>query len=435
MQNLEMYINDRYNGECNWFEKEVNQINHIHRISNVVNNKEYLSGKHKILGREDMKWKGNEYYTKKLIIQQAKTILNFHSTYLLGKSLSLIGSEEKVKIYEYIYRQANYSDIDFNILTSCLKYADVYEYVYIENGIIKSKLIASEDGYPIYSEDDGSYIGFVEHWTSESNKVSYYYVYYMDKVQYWSNEGGELRKLNESVNVSGLPIHYSNSESNYHNFGISMLQDIKPLLDEMEDILSKMSDSIYTLSLNPIPVSVGQRIEGAIPSDAVGYSINLDVGEFDFKNAELDYNSIKLYIDKIQQQLNFIAHMPSIAMGNTNVANVSEVSLKLLYQLADVYAMLNERWIRRGLKERFNKIDKLLSMQNVNVDGYIDVEFNYSRPVNQEELLSNIEKQRNMGAISIETIIEKSDITKDKIQELERLRKEGNIIDNNTNLE
>uniref|UniRef100_UPI000B1F7ACC phage portal protein n=1 Tax=Clostridium botulinum TaxID=1491 RepID=UPI000B1F7ACC len=121
----------------------------------------------------------------------------------------------------------------------------------------------------------------------------------------------------------------------------------------IEDILSKMSDSIYCYSLNPLPVSVGQPIKGLIPADAVGYSISIDGGSFDFKNANMDYNTIQLYLNEIHKQLNITASMPSIIGGNTNVSNVSEVSLKLMYQLADVYAMLNEKWIKKGIKERF----------------------------------------------------------------------------------
>ena len=431
MQNLEQYIQDKYKGNYNWFTKEIKESYHLRRIADVINNKQYLSGGHKILQRKDFKWKKEQYITKKLILQQAKTILNFHATYLLGKDISLIGSEKKVQEYEKIYRKGDFHNTDFNILINCLKYANIYEYVYIQNGVIKSKLISPEDGYPIYSEDTGEYIGFIEHWTNALNNISYYYIYYPNKVQYWNNEGGELHLENENINVSGLPIHYSNCESEYNHFGTSILQDIKPCLDEMEDILSKMGDSIYTLSLSPIGVSVGQTIEGTIDSDAVGYSINLDTGDFNFKNAQLDYNSIKLYIDKIQQQLNFIAHMPSIATGNANVANVSEVSLKLLYQLADVLAMINEKWIRKGIQNRFRIIDKLLELNGIRFkdDEYIDVEFNYSRPVNQSELIDNLTKQRSVGAISIESIIEKSDITKDKIQELQRLQREGNIDD------
>ncbi|MCD2346233.1 phage portal protein [Clostridium guangxiense] len=443
MQTLENYISDRYNNNVNWFEDEVEQSNHIVRISNVINNKEYLLGHHKILEREDAEWKGQEYITKKLILNQAKTILNFHSTYLLGKPLSLTGSEGKVKEYQNVYRRGNYNNIDFKLLDNVIKYADSYEYVYIDNNKnVCSKIIKSEDGYPIYSEDTGDYIGFIEYYTMQSNSVSYYNVYYADRVEQWNNQGGDLRLISTSNNISGLPIHYSNNESEYDNFGRSILEDLKPLFDEFEDIFSKMSDSIYTLSLNPMPVTTGQKIEGSIPADACGYSINLDTGSFDYKNAVIDSNTVKLYLDKLQQQLNSIAHMPSIALGNSNVANVSEVSLKLLYQLADVEAMLNEKWMRRGLQQRFLYFDKLLGLLGItfNNNDYVDVEFNYSRPVNGQDLLNEIQTQFNMGAISKQSIIEKSPLTTDVSTEMERLKEEnnsdnstGNNTDNNDN--
>ena len=191
-----------------------------------------------------------------------------------------------------------------------------------------------------------------------------------------------------------------------------------------------MSDSIYTLSLNPLPVITGQKIENTISADVTGYALSLDDGaDFSYKNAEMDYSTIKLYLDELHKQLNVIASMPSIVGGNTNVANVSEVSLKLLYQLADVQAMMSEKWFREGLYKRFEMFDKLLEQLGItfNDDEYVDVEFTYSRPVNTSELLDNIKKQREMNAISIKTIIEKSNLTVDVQQEIERLKNENSI--------
>lgn len=438
MQTIENYINDKYDGSITWFEKEVQEGYHIQRISDVINNKNYLSGKHKILNREDGKWKGQEYITTKLVLQEAKTILNFHNTFLLGKPISLNGSDDIVKIYNDIYRKGRYNKIDFDILNNVLKYGDVFEYIYVDNGVIKSKLINPEDGYPIYSEDDCSYIGFIEHWTNNSNKVSYYNVYYQDHVEMWNNEGGELQKTSEYINITGLPIHYKNYNDMDNTCGVSELEDIKPILDQIEDILSKMTDAVYTLSLNPLPVSIGQRIEGTIPSDCVGYSLNLDAGEFKFVNANMDYSTIKLLLDTLHKKLETIAGIPSVAMGNGNVANVSEVSLSMLYSLAQVKAMLNEQWLREGFENRWEVFKRILEMKNIhfNDEEYIGCEFNYSRPINQEELLNNLHKQWEMGAISLQTIIEKSNLTTDVSQELERIQKEGNGVgDNNKNID
>ena len=39
-----------------------------------------------------------------------------------------------------------------------------------------------------------------------------------------------------------------------------------------------------------------------------------------YVNAEMDYNTIKYYLDTLQNNLNMCAYMPSIAVGNSNIA-------------------------------------------------------------------------------------------------------------------
>lgn len=429
---IEEYISRNYNGSKTWFCEEVKQSYNLNRISKVVSNKNYLAGKHKILRKPDIQFKGEEYETKKLIIQEAKTILNFHSTYLLGKPLSLTGSENKVKEYQNIYRRADYNEIDFDIIDSIGKYGDAYEYVYLDKGKnICSKLIDSADAYPVYSNNN-EYIALIEHWTSTykniDSNIEYFTIYYTDRVEQWNNQSGNLILISSSNNLSGLPIHYHNKNDIDDNFGVSLLGDIIPILDEIEDLLSKLGDSIYTLSLSPLPVLIGQQfLNDTIDKDAVGFGLNLgDGADMKYINALMDYNTIKMYLDKIEQKLNMVAHMPSIVGGNSNVANVSEVSLKLLYQLADVYSMIQEKYIRKGLRKRFNKIDKLLELKGMmfNDNDYVSVQFNYSRPVNNEDLLQQLKIQYDMGAISRTSIIERSPVIVDTTQELNRLKEE-----------
>lgn len=423
--NLYEYIQEYYNNNPLWFTEEVKQSWHINRIGRVLGYKSYLKGNHKVLQRENAQYKGKEYVTRKIVLQTAKTILNFHSTYLLGKPVSLVGSEDMVREFNKIYRQGNYNNTDFKIADKVNKFGDVYEYVYINDGKVRSKLINSEDGYPIYN-DEGDYIGFIEYYIVDS--VSHYTVFYFDHVEKWTDAGGELHKVEEYINVSGLPIHYRNINDFDEDFGRSELEDIIPILDEMEDILSKFADAIYTNSLNPMPVVSGQRIDSQIPADAIGYILNLEEsGEFEVVSTTLDYQSIKLLYDNLKQALLDVAGMPSVAMGQGNVANVSEVSLKLLYQMADVKAMLNEKWLREGLRERFDIIRRLLDKAGVRFsdEDYIDVELNYSRPVNTSDIIENLKKQREMGAISVRSIIDKSPLTNDIEQEIERLREEG----------
>lgn len=427
MKKIDKYIQDVYKNDVLWFTNEVEKTINMHRISKVFGLKEYLAGRHRVLGREDMKFKDKEFKVKKLILQNAKTILNFHSTYLLGTPISLVGSENMVNIVEDIYRKGNYSDVDFKLLDKVIKFGDGYEYIYKDNGIIKSKVIASEDGYPVFS-DDGEYIAFIEHWNNIDN-ISYWNVYYEDRVEEWSNEGSDTHLIGQFKNTSGLPVHYHGISDEDERFGEGLLENIIPVLDEIEDLLSKMGDSIYTLSLNPLLLTLGQAIEGTVSNDAVGFNVALENGsDMKYVNAEMDYNTIKYYLDTLQNNLNMSAYMPSILGGNGNIANVSEVSLKLLYQLADVYAMLSEKIMRNGFNERFKVFRKLLGNE-IGKEDYIDVAFNYARPQNASELLDNIRKQFDMGAISKRSIIEKSPLTTDVDQELNRLNEGTSVKD------
>lgn len=430
---LGYYLRTKYKNNKYWFEDEVKQCNHIKRISKAFNMMNYLHGQHKVLERRDVEFKGEEFIVKKLILQNAKTICNFHSTYLCGNQVSLTGSKELVSKIQEVYNYGGFNDIDFKIADKLVKYGDGYEYIYKDGDRITSKLISNECGYPVYDEL-GNYISFIEYWTNYDH-ISYYYVYYDDRVELWSNEGAELHIIDNWKNLSGLPIIYRTLNDYDYREGEGLLENIIPILDEIEDLLSKMGDSIYTLSLNPLLLTTGQAIEGSMSTDAVGYNINLENGsDMKYVSVTMDYNTIKYNLDTIQNNLNMCAYIPSILGGNGNIANVSEVSLKMLYSLADVFAMLNERVMRNGINERLNIIRKLLDSEDKN--DYVNVTFNYARPQNASELLDNLKKQYDMNAISVESIIEKSILTDDKVMEMDRLQNDysrNDKLSNNNN--
>lgn len=406
-----------------WFVEEVKKGYHVNRIAKVIENRNYLAGQHKVLLREDAKYKGKELITRKTIINYAKTVINFHTTYLLGKPVSLTGDEEIAKTFNDIYKLGLYDTTDYEVLDRVNKFGDAYEVVYVDNGKIKSKVLDSADSYPVYN-DNGEYIAFIEHWTDVYSSVSYWNVYYPTYVEYWSNDGGEEYLIDTKINVCGMPIHYHNFSDTDYYYGESILDDIKPLLDELEDIISKMGDAIYVNSLNPLPVAIGQRVESTIPADATGYVLNLDNGDYKVVSTMMDYNTIKLYLDNVKQFLNDIACIPSALGSSTNIANISEVSLKMLFHMANIKAQETEKWLNKGMQERFKKFKDILNMQGIKVDGDINVEYNISIPVATDEVVGNLSKMREMGAISIDTVMEKSGIVKDISVEKTRLQEE-----------
>lgn len=415
-----------------WFKEEVNRPHHRTRISNVIMNKDYLKGNHKVLGREDAVYKGKELITRKTIIQYAKTVLDFHNTYMLGKPVTLTGNEETVKTFNDIYKLGGYDTTDYMVLDRVNKFADAYEVVYIEDGVIKSKILDSADCYPVYT-DLGEYVAFIEHWTDALSSISYWNVYYPTYVENWSNEGGEEHMYDSGINVCGLPIHYHNFSDDDYLFGESLLDDLKPLLDELEDIYSKLGDAIYVNTLNPLPVSMGVRLDSAVPADATGYVLNLEGGgDFKIVATQMDYENIKFYIESLKTMINEIACIPAV-LSNSEVANISEMSMKMLFHLASIRAMANEKWLVKGMQERFEKWRKLLGMLGVSAEDFIGVEFNLNMPIDTAEMFTNLKTMRDMGAISVQSIMEQSELIKDTSIEMARIKSEEKTLVNKDN--
>ena len=236
-----------------------------------------------------------------------------------------------------------------------------------------------------------------------------------------------------NANVCGLPIHYHNFNDEDYFFGESLLDDIKPLLDELEDIYSKLGDAIYVNTLNPLPVSMGVRLDSSIPADAAGYVLNLEGGgDFKVVATTMDNANIKFYIESLKTMINEITCIPAV-LSNSEVANISEMSMKMLFHLASIKAMSNEKWLTVGIQERFNKWRKMLGMLGLTADDYVGIEFNLNMPIDTKELFNNLKTMRDMGAISTQTIMEQSELIKDSAVEMERIKNDAKPVKSREN--
>ena len=93
--------------------------------------------------------------------------------------------------------------------------------------------------------------------------------------------------------------------------------------------------------------------------------------------------------------------------------------------MAKVYADENKRWRNIGFQERFDMFKKILDMQGIKVDGDVDVIYNVSMPVASTEMIANLKALQEMGAISRETIMEKTEYVSDVDAEKKRLEGEN----------
>lgn len=423
---IDQYIREHHDGNPEWFVEECNSVANMQRINKIVDIKEYLSGTHVILQAPSYMYNGKEFKPRKIVLQYAKNVLNFSTSYLLSHPVTLTGQDSIVKEYKKVYKKGKYDRIDFDVLDKITKYGFVAEYVYLdENKEIKSKLIDPADSYPIY-DDENNYIAFIEHYTTADN-VSYYTVYYPDKVQKFSNKGSQLKLIGEYNNLSGLPIVYKNQNELDSTTGRSDLEDIFTIINSMEDLLSKFTDSFYKHH-NPIPVVIGQQLKGeGINPNVVGQGIVLDDGsDFKMVSNQLDYKSFETIYKTLMTTLLDVSQVPGVSMGKVDISNLSEVSIKLLFSLADIKASMNEKYMREGMEERFDKIRKLMELKGKRIgeDAYdsLGIVFQYARPQSAKEVIDNLKVLSDMGAISIESILEHSPYTTDVVQEMGRLK-------------
>ena len=429
------YINKNYDNTFDWFAQETNKVYHQERINKVINIKEYLSGNHKILNRSVEYWNSKIFHPKIIILQYAKTILNFSSMYLLKNPVTITGNENDVEVYKNIYKKGRFDNTDYKLLDNMLKFGSVYEYLYLDKDKkIKTKIINSEDSYPVYNENN-EMIAFIEHWTTSDDNISYYNIYYPNKVEQYNNEGGQLNFANQYTNISGLPCVYKNHNDLDDTNGRSDLEEWINLIDSLEELISVTFDSLSKF-LNPIAIMTGQKLsigengEGAINPNIIGSCIYLDNdSQFDFKSGKVDIDSFEKLWKTLKQCLLDISCTPSISMNSQDVSNLAEVSIKLLFSLADLKSGIYEKHMREGFYDRFKAIEKILKVQGVIVDSDdIDVNFQYSRPSNDKDIVDILKTMNDMNAISLRTILEMSPGIPDVMQEMERISKQGKQV-------
>lgn len=410
-----------------WFQDEINKTEHMKRISNVIEIKQYLLRLHKVLQRKDFKFKEETYTTAKIVLNTLKSIINFHTSYVVGNPISITGEQEIVKKYNSIYKKGMYTKTDYQIAEDLYTYGNAFEYVYLDDGVVKSKVIANEDSYPVYDEHE-NYVAFIEYWEDMENGHKNYIVYTPAMVQVYQDNA----LIDEYANLSGLPIHYASlDKSEYNFFGDSPLNDLIPIMNQIETLLSKLDDAINTLSMNPLGVSMGQRVTDSIPKDICGATLNLeDGGDFKYVTAQMDYNNIKLLLDSLTQQLYAVASVPASVIGQGNIANVSEISLKLLFSQTDNKAKQMIQVLKEGIYKRFEYIRKLLKIQGItfsdNTYDSLDITFSVNRPVDTQSMMMELKTQHDMGAISRQSIIDKSPYTTNTALELQRISDETN---------
>jgi SPP1 family phage portal protein len=434
MGSIQKFINE--NGyKSDWFVEFVSDINNQKRIEDILDKKEYLAGLHAINKRPNEMFNGKEFIPRRIVLQYARRLLEFGTAYLIGNKVTLTGNENVLKTVKSIYKNG-YDKIDFDLVHNVNKFGNAYEYVFVKDGKITSKLIDVADSYPVIDADN-EYIAFVESYTV--NNITYYNVYYQDRVEKYTDAGGELRNRGVYSNLSGLPVIYRNDNPIDNVFGRSDLDDYISILDAMEDLISRSTDAFYKF-ISGIPVVTGQRLTDAnLPTEIIGGGLILDSdATFDFKHNNFDHKAFETLYKHLMTSLLDVSNTPAVSMGKVDISNLSEVSIKLLFSLANIRAMMSEKFIKEGMMQRLGKFRQLLELQGVTFTDdewdTLDIVFQYAMPQSEKDVIDNLKALRDMGAMSIESILSHSPYTNDVNSEMEKIKNEDgkDNIDSNT---
>lgn len=430
---LQEYITEKYDNKSDWFVEEVKSNWHYNRVMGALDNKEYLSGRHKINKRADEIYNGKRFKTKKIVLQYAKTLLAFETAFLLKNPVTLISNDlDALEQYKKVYREGKYDRLDYKILNNMVKYGECYEYLFIDdNKRIKSILFNAEDSYPIY-DHQGNMISFIHHYIYDS--VSYYTVYTESTVSEYNDRGGSLHCVGEYRNLSGLPIAYVLSSEEDELVGQASFREYIDILDSLEELLSKNFDSYYKF-LSPTPIFKGTKLstkDGGLNPDEVGFALQIsEDADFSYKTAKMDSASFKELYKNLKQSLLDISMTPGVSMNSQEISNVSETSIKMLYSMAEIKGAMNSLYLKDGLEERWGKIKGLLRQlgEEISEDAYIDCNFNMNIPQNSGEIVKNIkELTGDKQVMSLDRAVEVNPYTLDVARELELLQgQEGKV--------
>lgn len=396
--------------------------------SRAVTIRQYLCGQHRVLNRKDFTFKNEILKTSKILLQTVKSIIDTRTSYIAGNSMTLTGDAEAVKLFNAIYDKASYPLTDYKIVYDLIVYGNAFEYVYKDaKGMIQSKVFDPLDSYPVY-DDRGQYVAFVEFWHDVVTGNEYYNLYEPNTVtEYSTTDTGRLMLTGQHRNLTGLPVHYTDGQPGpYSAYGTGIVSDLIPVMDELETLLSKTSDAVTTLSLNPLGVASGQKIDSKIDRDTIGVVLNLeDGGSFEYAAATIDHNTVQLLISQLINQMYCIAEVPAIIFNSGNVSNVSEVSLKLLFSQLDNASKRLAAYLKQGIYQRWEAMRKLCpeKLTDEQFDS-LDVSFSFNMPVDNSAILADLLAQHDAGALSKKSLIELSPYSANAEAEIAEIEKE-----------
>lgn len=402
-------------------------------------------GEHAVLFREGQ-LNGIE---NKLVVNFQKQVIDTAHNYLLAKPLTYKSKcnecdHELENTDEFLARLSEiFEDNDEHYLTSSvLKHTailgDGYEYWHVNKaGEIKGMELPALETMAIYNPktremDAAIRVYEMEEVLPNGTSITYHNLEFYDakEITYYTYRDGAIY-LDTSIEenpkqhyMGEVPIvHFSNNKRIGSFFGQSELKDIQTLVENYEEVLSDMADTLeyhaspyYILENAMMDEEQMQEVHKSkmfmLPEDA----------KISYLTWEQNINAIQFHLDILKKNILETSNTPDLTSdANTNL---SGVAIKMKFAGADLKANNKEIEYKKGLKKRLRLIAKLLYLleNKTYTPNRVDILFNRSIPQNLNEIADTLSKFN--GIVSKETLLAQVPFVGDVESEMTRLAEE-----------
>lgn len=396
----------------------------------------------------------------KLAHAKVKNLVDEKVSYLLSKDITLDSDDknllEKVKNILGDDFQYNIQELGYESSNKGIAWLQVY---IDEEGKFHFMVIPSEQCIPLWEDLRHTRLqGMIRYYNVTAyegkikrtiTKIEYYTKdtvnYYMltenknvilDSEKYLNvGEGvlGHYKKGDEPKSFGKVPfVPFKNNKLEYPD-----LKFIKSLVDnydiarsDIANFIEEVKNLIYVLK------GYGGADLNEFMNDLNYYrAIKIDDPEYggvDTLNPQIDIVAAQQHFEQLKRDI--IEDGQGVPKDLDKFGNSpSGIALRFLYSGLDLKCNLLEREYKRSWQELLYFIRVYLSESGQGVsDDKIDLIFNRDIEINESEVIENCSK--SLGIISSETVVTQHPWTKDKEQELERIRKEKEENLNNTGM-
>jgi len=386
---------------------------------------------HAILEKPNKTVAGKTFRTAKLPLNMYQLIVQFVVDYLLSQPISVSHSDEQFQeLINEFHKLNGIRRHNRKLLEAMCVFGHAFEHFFVdEEGKPRLRLIDNMAAIPYYDEFMSLEM-FIEEFKVQrldGTEQRICRVYTKDATIEFIGEKDAWLTKEETENLFGFPVvGYINAE--FHRQIVSDIEQIQPLVEELEKVLSDFGDTIR-YHADPLLVAFGQKLPD-VPA-RTGKILNFEKGaDVKYLTWDQNVNAIEYYVKQLKELIFELTLTPKILINPATVSNLSGVALRIMYSPASIKANAKELALTSGMQRRYELLAKYYELKTGQKVDLSKLEINFARtvPTNESELINNVLMLFSAGLLSKKTALQLAPYVEDPNSELEKMREENEDV-------